>query len=67
MTDPPRVERDELLQALGDMELDTDAVQRALELAGEEVGGAVTVSAHKFSRTAREKIEAAGGRCEERG
>jgi len=32
-----------------------------------EVGGAVTVSAHKFSRTAREKIEAAGGRCEELG
>lgn len=26
---------------------------------------AVTVSAHKFSKTAREKIEAAGGRCEE--
>jgi large subunit ribosomal protein L15 len=32
-----------------------------------EVGGALTVSAHKFSRTAREKIEAAGGRCEELG
>ncbi|MBP1642480.1 MAG: ribosomal protein [Acidobacteria bacterium] len=32
-----------------------------------EVGGAVTVSAHKFSRTAREKIESAGGRCEELG
>jgi large subunit ribosomal protein L15 len=30
-----------------------------------DIGGAVTVSAHKFSRTAREKIEAAGGRCEE--
>ncbi|MGE0640350.1 MAG: 50S ribosomal protein L15 [Thermoanaerobaculia bacterium] len=30
-----------------------------------EIGSAVTVSAHKFSKTAREKIEAAGGRCEE--
>ena len=30
-----------------------------------EIGKAVTVSAHKFSRTAREKIEAAGGRCQE--
>lgn len=32
-----------------------------------EISGAVTVAAHKFSRTAREKIEAAGGRCEELG
>ncbi|KAB2969897.1 MAG: 50S ribosomal protein L15 [Thermoanaerobaculia bacterium] len=32
-----------------------------------EVAGAMTVSAHKFSRTAREKIETAGGRCEELG
>jgi large subunit ribosomal protein L15 len=32
-----------------------------------EVGGALNVTAHKFSRTAREKIEAAGGRCEEIG
>jgi large subunit ribosomal protein L15 len=32
-----------------------------------EVQSAVTVSAHKFSRTARAKIEAAGGRCEELG
>ncbi len=30
-----------------------------------EIQGAITVSAHKFSKTAREKIEAAGGRCEE--
>jgi large subunit ribosomal protein L15 len=30
-----------------------------------EIAKAVTVSAHKFSRTAREKIEAAGGRCQE--
>ncbi len=32
-----------------------------------DIKSAVTVSAHKFSRTAREKIEAAGGRCEELG
>jgi large subunit ribosomal protein L15 len=32
-----------------------------------EIQSAVTVAAHKFSRTAREKIEAAGGRCEEIG
>jgi large subunit ribosomal protein L15 len=30
-----------------------------------EVGRAVTVTAHKFSKSARAKIEAAGGRCEE--
>jgi large subunit ribosomal protein L15 len=30
-----------------------------------EMSKALTVVAHKFSRTAREKIEAAGGRCEE--
>ena len=30
-----------------------------------ELSKAVTVSAHKFSGTARAKIEAAGGRCEE--
>ena len=29
-----------------------------------EVSKALVVSAHKFSKTAREKIEAAGGRCE---
>ncbi len=32
-----------------------------------EIGAPVTVSAHKFSKAAREKIEAAGGRCEELG
>src|SRR5512143_3753575 len=32
-----------------------------------DISGAVTVSAHKFSKTARAKIEAAGGRCEELG
>ena len=26
---------------------------------------ALTVTAHKFSRSARQKIEAAGGRCQE--
>ena len=30
-----------------------------------EIKAAVTVSAHKFSKAAREKIQAAGGRCEE--
>ncbi|HEX3551847.1 MAG TPA: 50S ribosomal protein L15 [Thermoanaerobaculia bacterium] len=30
-----------------------------------EIGKALTVVAHKFSKSAREKIEAAGGRCEE--
>jgi large subunit ribosomal protein L15 len=30
-----------------------------------DAGGALTVRAHRFSKTAREKIEAAGGRCEE--
>ena len=32
-----------------------------------ELGKALQVKAHKFSRTAREKIEAAGGNCEELG
>ena len=30
-----------------------------------DIGRAVTVVAHRFSRSARAKIEAAGGRCEE--
>ncbi len=30
-----------------------------------EVGRALTVTAHKFSKSARAKIEAAGGHCEE--
>jgi len=30
-----------------------------------EVSKAITVTAHKFSKSARAKIEAAGGRCEE--
>lgn len=34
-------------------------------LGGGEIAGAKTVSAHKFSQSARAKIEAAGGRCEE--
>jgi len=29
-----------------------------------EVKGAVTITAHKFSATAKKKIEAAGGKCE---
>ncbi len=32
-----------------------------------DVSEALTVHAHKFSQTARNKIEAAGGRCEELG
>lgn len=30
-----------------------------------EIEGALTVKAHRFSKSAREKIEAAGGTCEE--
>jgi large subunit ribosomal protein L15 len=30
-----------------------------------EIGRAMTVAAHRFSKSAREKIEAAGGTCEE--
>ena len=33
-------------------------------LGGGEVGEAISVTAHKFSKSAREKIEKAGGRCE---
>ena len=32
-----------------------------------EIGKALTVKAHKFSKAARSKIEAAGGTCEELG
>jgi large subunit ribosomal protein L15 len=32
-----------------------------------ELGSAVTVVAHKFSKSARAKIEAAGGSCQEYG
>jgi len=32
-----------------------------------EITKAIAVSAHRFSKSAREKIEAAGGRCEELG
>jgi large subunit ribosomal protein L15 len=40
---------------------------RPLKVLGDgELGKALTVAAHKFSKTARAKIEAAGGRCEER-
>lgn len=35
-------------------------------LGGGEISTAVKVTAHKFSKSAREKIEAAGGTCEER-
>lgn len=34
-------------------------------LSGGECSSALKVSAHKFSKSAREKIEAAGGSCEE--
>lgn len=34
-------------------------------LANGEISKALTVQAHKFSQTARAKIEAAGGKCEE--
>ena len=39
--------------------------ERIKVLGDGEVAKALTVSAHKFSKSAREKIEAAGGRCEE--
>ena len=39
---------------------------RPVKVLGEgELSQAVVVSAHKFSKSARAKIEAAGGRCEE--
>lgn len=39
---------------------------RRIKVLGDgEIGKAITVSAHKFSQSARAKIEAAGGRCEE--
>ena len=38
----------------------------AVKILGDgEVSGPLTVKAHRFSRSAREKIEAAGGACEE--
>lgn len=37
---------------------------RVKVLGGGELDKALTVSAHKFSKSAQEKIEAAGGRCE---
>jgi large subunit ribosomal protein L15 len=41
---------------------------RPVKVLGEgEIGRAVTVTAHKFSKSAREKIEQAGGTCEELG
>ena len=39
--------------------------KRVKVLGDGEVQAPVTVSAHKFSKSARAKIEAAGGRCEE--
>lgn len=40
--------------------------RRPVKILGEgDAPQGLTVKAHKFSRTAREKIEAAGGRCEE--
>jgi large subunit ribosomal protein L15 len=39
--------------------------ERIKVLGDGEIGKALTISAHKFSKSAREKIEAAGGRCEE--
>ena len=36
-------------------------------LGGGELGKALTVKAHRFSGSARAKIEAAGGKCEEFG
>ena len=39
---------------------------RPVKILGDgEISKALTVRAHKFSRSAKEKIEAAGGTCEE--
>ncbi|MEM1202109.1 MAG: 50S ribosomal protein L15 [Acidobacteriota bacterium] len=41
---------------------------RPVKILGDgEISGALKVTAHKFSRTAKQKIEAAGGSCEELG
>ena len=41
---------------------------RRVKILGDgELEAALTVKAHRFSRAAREKIEAAGGSCEELG
>jgi large subunit ribosomal protein L15 len=64
----------ELGEAHGEGAIDPEALAaRGLVRAGQpvkvlgdgEVERAITVSAHKFSKSARAKIEAAGGRCEE--
>jgi large subunit ribosomal protein L15 len=41
--------------------------RRVKVLGNGDLQSAVTVAAHRFSRSARAKIEAAGGRCEELG
>ncbi len=41
--------------------------RRVKILGSGEIDSALTVKAHRFSRSAREKIEAAGGSCEELG
>lgn len=61
------------LAALGKIVTPETLVERGLVHKGKlvkvlgngEIQSAVTVSAHRFSKTAREKILAAGGRCEE--
>jgi len=64
----------ELGEAQGDGAVNPEALaarglvragQRVKVLGDGEIGKAITVSAHKFSKSARAKIEAAGGRCEE--
>jgi large subunit ribosomal protein L15 len=48
--------------------LERGLVRRGMQikvLGDGEVAAALTVKAHRFSRSAREKIEAAGGTCEE--
>lgn len=51
-----------------DLLLENGLVRRGLRvkvLGDGELATALTVKAHKFSKSAREKIEAAGGSCEE--
>jgi len=52
-------------QALADARIIKSAESHIKVLAGGELSVALTVSAHKFSKAAREKIEAAGGTVRE--
>ena len=51
----------ELMAAIGLIKKSSD---RVAILGGGEIAEAITVQAHRFSATAKEKIEAAGGKAE---